>query len=456
MAKPDGFNASVGKMLVNTWLPPLPVAVVGIGVAALAGFGIGALRPLGRRSELLLLPFAPWLFVGLGPLLPHAANSLYSDAAAGGFAGLIPPVWLSIPALFLTTLFFRGQAARRAAAATLPPLPVALPWPAPRICRLARFRFRLRPGRRPRICRLAFRLRAGWRPRDGHARRCGADPAGRPGTRPAAGAPAGGGPAGGGLDRVREQLRLAVRRQPARQPDRHHGNAPWRRCLLPQSRRPPGHRPGQPAASRGPGTGRPDRLPTALPRPPDPRRRPRRPHPAHPRTPGLPPAPARLPRAPGLPSAPARLPRAPGLPSASGKPGCPRATQRQPTYPPSQGYPPAQPGYQPPQGYPPAQPGYQPAQGCPPPSRPIHPLRATRPSSLATSRLPAARPVSLATSRRRVTRPRNPDTHPSRAVRLLNPGIRRLRAVRLLSRGIHPRRATRQPRRRRPLHLIRR
>jgi hypothetical protein len=116
MSRPGGVDVSVGRILLNTWVPPLPVAVVGVGLAALAGYGIGALRPLGPRSELLLLPFAPWLFVGIMPLVPHAIAGLIDRGGADGFVNLIPPVWLSIPALFLTTLFFRGQNLRRAAA----------------------------------------------------------------------------------------------------------------------------------------------------------------------------------------------------------------------------------------------------------------------------------------------------------------------------------------------------
>ena len=101
-----------GRLLVNTWLPPLISTVVGVGWAALAGFAIGVLRPLGRYSPLLLVPFAPWLFTGVGPLV--IANFLDSTEAdtVGTFVGLIPPGWLSIPALFAFTVFFRGQAGR--------------------------------------------------------------------------------------------------------------------------------------------------------------------------------------------------------------------------------------------------------------------------------------------------------------------------------------------------------
>jgi ABC-type sugar transport system permease subunit len=98
-------------LLRNTWLPPLLSTVVGVAVAVLAAFGIGALRPLGRFSELLLLPFAPWLFVGFAPLVTHAFLS--TDHSRGNaFLSLVPASWVSIPALFIATLLVRGQAAR--------------------------------------------------------------------------------------------------------------------------------------------------------------------------------------------------------------------------------------------------------------------------------------------------------------------------------------------------------
>lgn len=103
---------SIPATLARTWLPPIVSTVVGVGLAAVAGFGIGALRPLGRASEVLLLPFAPWLFVAIGPLF----LTKYESATFGTFervdtvAGFIPPVWLVVPALFLFTLLFRGLA----------------------------------------------------------------------------------------------------------------------------------------------------------------------------------------------------------------------------------------------------------------------------------------------------------------------------------------------------------
>jgi hypothetical protein len=89
--------------------------LVGVALAALAGAAIGALRPLGRWSELLLLPFAPWLLVGSAPLvLAGFVDAQHSGKLESWFA-LIPPTWLVVPALFLFTVLFRGQEGRRRA-----------------------------------------------------------------------------------------------------------------------------------------------------------------------------------------------------------------------------------------------------------------------------------------------------------------------------------------------------
>lgn len=100
------------RLVARTWAPTAVSAAVGVGLAALAGYGIGGLRPLGRWSEGLLLPFAPWLFIGVGPLF-----LVKYDSASHGLVervdtvlGLIPPVWLVVPALFTFTLLFRGLA----------------------------------------------------------------------------------------------------------------------------------------------------------------------------------------------------------------------------------------------------------------------------------------------------------------------------------------------------------
>lgn len=111
----DGLVA----MLVNTWLAPVVSTVIGVGLAAVAGYGIGALRPLGRWSEVLLLPFAPWLFVGVGPLFLVKFDSARSGERLDTFFGAIPPIWLVVPALFLFTLLFRGLEHQRRARAAI-------------------------------------------------------------------------------------------------------------------------------------------------------------------------------------------------------------------------------------------------------------------------------------------------------------------------------------------------
>ena len=61
-------------VLLSTWLIPLGAALVQVVVAAAAAFGIAVVRPLGRRSEWLLLVVAPWLLVGNGRLATAAGE----------------------------------------------------------------------------------------------------------------------------------------------------------------------------------------------------------------------------------------------------------------------------------------------------------------------------------------------------------------------------------------------
>jgi hypothetical protein len=98
----------------NTWLPTLLNAAVGVVVALLAGYAIGGLRPLGRFSSLLLVPFAPWLFVGNG-VLGVAGFRRFDEAGCcfGNFMLLAPPGWVVVAAVVLFTLLFRGLATRR-------------------------------------------------------------------------------------------------------------------------------------------------------------------------------------------------------------------------------------------------------------------------------------------------------------------------------------------------------
>ncbi|WP_432981642.1 hypothetical protein [Dactylosporangium sp. CA-233914] len=106
-------NADFPDTFVNTWAPPLISAAVGVTAAGLAAFGISGLRPLGKYSELLLLPFGLFLFVGVGPLMLRAYAAGATAGRLNSFIGLIPPSRLTIPALILLAMLFRGQAIRR-------------------------------------------------------------------------------------------------------------------------------------------------------------------------------------------------------------------------------------------------------------------------------------------------------------------------------------------------------
>lgn len=101
-----------GSVYTNTWVAPLISAFVAVGTAFLAALGIGGLRPLGPRSEVLLLPFAPWLFVGIGPLSVADYENVRDLSLVNHFIGLIPPLLLSVPTLVVLTLFCRTRSVR--------------------------------------------------------------------------------------------------------------------------------------------------------------------------------------------------------------------------------------------------------------------------------------------------------------------------------------------------------
>lgn len=114
-AAPRGVRPSGGRLYLNTWVPPLINAIISVGVAFPAAVGIGGLRPFGRHSEWLLLPFAPWLFVGVGPLSLAGFDNERRLAHLNTFPALISPILVSVPALVVLTLFCRGQSERRRA-----------------------------------------------------------------------------------------------------------------------------------------------------------------------------------------------------------------------------------------------------------------------------------------------------------------------------------------------------
>ncbi|HEU5473352.1 MAG TPA: hypothetical protein VFV67_22135 [Actinophytocola sp.] len=96
----------------RTWVPATLGAMLSVLVAYLAALGISGLRPLGRHSEWLLLPFAPWLFVGVAPLSIAFFTSLRDDGGLDAESGPFPPILVSIVSLVVLALLCRGQSQR--------------------------------------------------------------------------------------------------------------------------------------------------------------------------------------------------------------------------------------------------------------------------------------------------------------------------------------------------------
>ena len=107
----------IGRAFVNTYLPTMiSVLVIQLPIAYLGAVGIGVMRPFGSKSEWLLLLFCPWLFVTLGPLGISLLPMYIELGLTNTFAGLINPIFLSVPMLIILTLFFKGQEKRYQAA----------------------------------------------------------------------------------------------------------------------------------------------------------------------------------------------------------------------------------------------------------------------------------------------------------------------------------------------------
>ncbi|MFB9317359.1 hypothetical protein [Cryptosporangium minutisporangium] len=119
---PGAGDFSAAEIYRDTWLPPLLSAVVSVLVAAGSGYALGVLRPLGERSTSLLWLFAPWLFVGVGPLAFAYRDRAEGAQQADTWFDLVPPVWISIPALVVFTLFFRARRADTAPVRSALPL----------------------------------------------------------------------------------------------------------------------------------------------------------------------------------------------------------------------------------------------------------------------------------------------------------------------------------------------
>ncbi len=114
LSVPDGFSALEFSSILRMWgisilLPLLVILFIQLPVAYLGGLAIGVVRPFGKSSNWLLLLFSPWLFVTSVPLAFAAFERFRAMDLIDSPVSLIQPILLSVPMLFILTLFFSGQ-----------------------------------------------------------------------------------------------------------------------------------------------------------------------------------------------------------------------------------------------------------------------------------------------------------------------------------------------------------
>ncbi|MBL8094076.1 MAG: hypothetical protein JNL73_07885 [Anaerolineales bacterium] len=104
----------------DSLLSPVAGVVINLVLALLGAYAIGGLRPLGRNSLWLLLPFAPWLFVT--PAL-HAFDWLLKYRAIGAlgtWVAMIPPGFSPAVLTILAIAFFGVRATAGGRSRALP------------------------------------------------------------------------------------------------------------------------------------------------------------------------------------------------------------------------------------------------------------------------------------------------------------------------------------------------
>jgi hypothetical protein len=107
---PEADLSFMPQSSANSILPMLlTVLFIQLPVAYLGALGISIVKPFGKASEWILLLFSPWLFVTAMPFALAAFQNLRSADLLGSSLALTPPILLSIPMLFILTLFFKGQ-----------------------------------------------------------------------------------------------------------------------------------------------------------------------------------------------------------------------------------------------------------------------------------------------------------------------------------------------------------
>ncbi|GAB2603885.1 sugar ABC transporter permease [Pseudactinotalea suaedae] len=113
-----GFAAAPGGQVspirvgLATWVPAAIATVLQVGVAVLGGAAIGWCRPAGRRSLWLLLPLAPWLFVGPAPLMLARYLEQREMGILDTWVGRIPGPTVVVGAVVVMAMLFAGMRER--------------------------------------------------------------------------------------------------------------------------------------------------------------------------------------------------------------------------------------------------------------------------------------------------------------------------------------------------------
>lgn len=106
-AAPDAATPP-GSPALATWVPSALGVLLQVGIALLGGAAIGWCRPAGKHSMWLLLPLAPWLFVGPGPLMLHTFGQFQQLGLVNTWLALVPSPLVVVGAVVVMTLVFAG------------------------------------------------------------------------------------------------------------------------------------------------------------------------------------------------------------------------------------------------------------------------------------------------------------------------------------------------------------
>lgn len=109
----------------DSLLSPFAGVAINLVLALVGGYAIGGVRPLGRQSLWLLVPFAPWLFVVPAVQVMDWFPKYQSMGLLGTWAAMIPP-GLNVTALVIVAVAFFGVPERASARARALPFMLAL------------------------------------------------------------------------------------------------------------------------------------------------------------------------------------------------------------------------------------------------------------------------------------------------------------------------------------------